>query len=223
MRTPLSFEPVSRTTATSLLYPLAVAAGLFAAAPVAAEPYSARTVGDWTLAPSEDGQGCFLTRQYDGAGDTTLLLGLDIDGANHLSVLNDNWSIKPKARLALDFRLSNGGYTDHGAVGMASNGKKGFVTSFESKFPGYFATSEALYITRETVPVARLSLAGSGAAVVELRQCVEAQRATAKAGVKATAKGQGKAGSDTKAGKTKHGEPIPKDPFAPGATRHAKR
>ncbi len=40
-----------------------------------------RKVGDWTLAISEDGDGCFLTRIYDRPGDTTLLLGLDRDGS----------------------------------------------------------------------------------------------------------------------------------------------
>ena len=217
VRTYFSFEPASLTNRASRIRALVIAVGLVVAGPVAAAPYGARTVGDWTLAPSEDGRGCFLTRQYDGAGDTTLLLGLDIDGANHLSVLNGNWSIKPKARLALDFRLSNGGYTDHDAVGMTSNGKKGFVTSFEAKFPGYFSTSEALYITRNAVPVARLSLAGSGAAVVELRRCVDAQRIEVAAGAKAATKARGKTE------KAKAGDPIPKDPFAPGATRRAKR
>ena len=124
------------------------------------------------MAPSKDGQGCFLTKVYDRPGDTTLLLGLDRDGTNHLTVLNSNWSIEPKQRLKLDFRLSKGGYAKHFAVGLASDGKRGFVTSFEPKFPAYFASSHMLAIARGDVPVERLPLDGSGAAVASLRQCV---------------------------------------------------
>ncbi|SDF81061.1 hypothetical protein [Sphingomonas carotinifaciens] len=175
--------------------------------PTHAIDYAARDVGDWTVAASKDGQGCFLTRTYDRAGDTTLLLGLDADGANHLSVLNANWSIKPKDRLKLDFRLSNGGYAKHAAIGLRSDGKQGFVTSFEAKFPAYFARSNELHIARGDVPVERLNLAGSGAAVAELRRCVAAQRLEAKA---------------AKARKPR-GDDIPEDPFAPSAPRRSKK
>ncbi len=167
--------------------------------------YAARDVGDWTVAASKDGRGCFLTRTYDRAGDTTLLLGLDVDGANHLSVLNANWSIKARDRLKLDFRLSNGGYAKHAAVGLRSDGKQGFVTSFEAKFPAYFARSNDLHIARGDVPVERLNLAGSGAAVAELRKCVAAQRVEAKV---------------TKPRKTR-ADDIPEDPFAPSASRRS--
>lgn len=177
------------------------------ASPASAIDYAARDVGDWTVAASKDGQGCFLTRTYDRAGDTTLLLGLDADGANHLSVLNANWSIKPKDRLKLDFRLSNGGYAKHAAIGLRSDGKQGFVTSFEAKFPAYFARSNELHIARGDVPVERLNLAGSGAAVAELRRCVAAQRLEAKA-VKA---------------RKPRGDDIPEDPFAPSAPRRSKK
>ena len=73
---------------------------------------------------------------------TTLLLGLDRAGRNHLSVLNRNWSIKPKDKLALTFRLSRGGYVDQAAVGMASDGKRGFVTTFEMRL-GFLTAASA--------------------------------------------------------------------------------
>ena len=160
-----------------------------------------RDVGGWTVAASKDKSGCFMTRTYEGAGETTLLLGLDIDGSNHLSVLNDNWSIKPQDRLNLNFRLSNGGYSKHPVVGMASEGKKGFVTNFETKFLSYFAVSKGLHIYRDEVPVEQLSLDGSGAAVAELRRCVDIYRAKTAAG--AREKGRS--------------DQIPEDPFAPDA------
>lgn len=176
---------------------LACAVGLLAGASASASAYTTRNVGGWIVQANKDGQGCFLTKVYEHPGDTTLLFGIDLDGTNHLSVLNANWSIKPKDQLRLDFRLSRGSYAKHFAIGMASNGKQGFVTSFEAKFPAYFAASRMLDIARGDVPVERLNLDGSGAAVAELRKCVAAQRGK-------PAAADGKIRSDD----------IPEDPFA---------
>lgn len=163
-----------RKRALPILLRVALVAGLTPTlSAAAAQDYASREVGSWRVAASKDARGCFLTKTFDGTGETTLLLGMDIDGSNHLSVLNDNWSIEPQERLKLDFRLSNGGYSKHPVVGMASAGKKGFVTNFEAKFPSYFAGSKALHIARGKVPVEQLSLQGSGAAIAELRRCVE--------------------------------------------------
>lgn len=186
---------------------VAIVVGLISSAPTSAQDYKTRDVSGWTVSPSRDGDGCFLTRQYDGMGNTTLLLGIDADGSNHLSVLNDNWSIKPRERLKLNFRLSGGAYTKHDVVGMASGGKRGFVTSFEKKFPIYFAASLALDISRGTVPVEHLDLAGSGAAVAEVRRCVDAQRAN---------------GGPRKEKGARSGD-IPRDPFASGPKPRRKR
>lgn len=190
-----------RASFCSAFFPFALFAALLASAHASAQEYPARDVDGWTVAASKDKEGCFLTRTYEGAGETTLLLGLDVDGSNHLSVLNANWSIKPKDRWKLTFRLSNGGYSNQSVVGMASQGKQGFVTNFEAKFPAYFAASKALHIYRDKVPVEQLSLDGSGAAVAELRHCVEIF--SAKTTTRAPEKGRS-------------GQ-IPKDPFAPDA------
>ena len=175
--------------------------------PAHAREPSTRDVAGWTVAVGKDGEGCFITRSYDRTGGTTLLLGLDPDGANRLSVLNAHWSIKPKAELKLDFRLSGGSYPKHFAVGIASDGKQGFVTSFEPQFPTYFATSRLLEITRGEIPVERLDLAGSGAAVAALRRCVAEQRAQAK-------------GADRPDVRV---DDIPVDPFAPSAKAKRKK
>jgi hypothetical protein len=190
-----------RATFRPIVIPFALFTGLFASAYASAQEYSMRDVGGWTVAASKDKRGCFLTKTYRGAGATILLLGLDIDGSNHLSVLNDNWSIKQNERLKLNFLLSNGGYSKHSVVGMVSEEKKGFVTNFETKFISYFAASKDLRIYRGDVPVEQLSLDGSGAAVAELRRCVGLYRA--KTAVGAREKGRS--------------DQIPKDPFAPRA------
>ena len=199
-------RPVVRATVRSTFSAFAVAIGIFASAHAAARDYASRDVGGWTVAASKDGKGCFLTKAYDRTGETTLLLGLEIDGTNHLTVLNVNWSIKPKDRLELTFRLSNSSFPRHFAVGIASGGKQGFVTSFGEKFPSHFAASKALHIFRGEVPVERLSLDGSGAAVAELRNCVDALRAT----------------PTVAAGEQEPSDSIPKDPFAPTSERKPK-
>jgi hypothetical protein len=182
---------------------LALAAFPLATAPAAAQDYAMRDVGGWTVAASKDKSGCFLTRTYSGTGGTTLFLGLDVDGSNHLSVLNDNWSIKPNERLNLTFKLSNGGYAKQPVIGMASEGKRGFVTTFEAKFLDYFSRSRALQIFRGTVPVDQLDLAGSGDAVGELRKCVAVYKGRPAAGAK----------------EERRSDRIPADPFASSSKR----
>jgi hypothetical protein len=181
--------------------------GLCAGDPAAARGYASHNVGDWTVTASKDGKGCFLTRAYARAGDTTMLLGLDIDGTNRLSVLNANWSITSRERLSLTFRLSNSSYPGHFAVGIVSDGKQGFVTSFGPKFPAYFAASKDLQIARGDVPVERLSLERVDEAVSRLRKCVAAQ----------TGEPVVAGGNDTDPNE------IPEDPFAATPKRGSKK
>lgn len=190
---------INRSMPPRAVAALACAAALVGAFPAAAQSYASREVGGWTVAVSKDGAGCFITRTFPHPGDTTLLLGLDRDGANHLSVLNANWSIEPREKLKLNFSLSRSAFPNHFAVGMASDGARGFVTSFGAGFPGAFAASAFLHISRGKVPVERLSLTGSAAAVKELRSCVSAQRS----------KPAGKAAESWR-------DQIPRDPFASG-------
>lgn len=153
-----------------------VAAGLAASAASAADDYRLREVGGWTVAASQDGKGCFLSRAYDRRGGTTLLLGLDVDRSNRLTVLNANWSIKPRDRHRLVFRLSNAAFPNHLAIGVSADGRQGFVSSFGESFPARFAASTFLHVFRGDVPVEKLDLSGSGAAVAELRRCVDVYR-----------------------------------------------
>lgn len=202
-----------RAVARASVRALACIAGLVAHAPASARDYAARDVGDWTVAASKDGKGCFLTRDYDRTGGTSLFLGLDVDGTNRLSVLNANWSIRPEDRLKLNFRLSNSSYPAHFAIGIVSEGKQGFVTSFGAKFPSYFAASKTLDISRGDVPVERLSLDGGDAALPQLLKCVDDQRAKPPMA--------GKAGAPGDAGDMP--DHIPKDPFAPSPHRKSEK
>lgn len=145
---------------------------LLGGAAMPAQGYATRTLGAWTVAASRDGDGCFATRIYDRDGATTLLLGLSADGSNRLSILNANWSVKPRDRLTLDYRLSNRRFPRQAAIGIAADRKQGFVASFDARFPAQFAAATSLAVFRGDVPVERLTLEGSGVAVAELRRCV---------------------------------------------------
>jgi len=164
---------------------------------------AAPSPGGWVISRSEGGDGCFMSKSFDHPGATTLLFGLDGDGTNHLTVLNSHWSIKPRDRLKLDFRLTGGAYPGHFAIGLAADGKRGFVTSFEPRFPAYIAASRTLEIARGKVPVEKLPLDGSGAAVASLRKCVAALGRRGK-------------GSDQDGTRRPR---IPLDPFAAPASR----
>jgi len=181
---------------------LAGGACLFGASSSHADDYPTRKFGAWTVSVSNDGKGCFVTRTYEGPGDTTLLLGLDTDASNRLTLLNANWSIKPKDQPRLTFRLSNASFPRHLAVGIAADGKQGFVTSFGETFPDTFAASKSLKIARGDIPVEDLALDGSGGAITELRKCVTALRDKPPV-------------AKPRDGKNR----IPLDPFAPDAAR----
>ncbi len=149
---------------------------LLLSTPSLARDYATRDVGPWVVSASSDRKGCFLTRTYDGPRATTVQFGLDADGTNRLTVLNANWSIQAKEQLRLTFRLSNASFPRHLSIGIATEGKRGFVTSFGVNFPTALAASNFLHIRRGDVPVEELTLDGSGAAIAELRKCVDLYR-----------------------------------------------
>jgi hypothetical protein len=151
-------------------------ASLLLALAVSAQGYATRDVGEWKVAAARDGDGCFMTRVYPRDSDTTLLFGLSAGGSNRLTLLNANWSIKPQDQLTLDYRLSNRRFPKQVAIGLASAGKQGFVSTFDAKFPAQFAAATSLAIFRGETPVERLTLEGSGAAIAELRRCVAAAK-----------------------------------------------
>jgi hypothetical protein len=133
-----------------------------------------------------------------------LLFGQDPDGRNHLTVLNANWSIAPGERLALDFAVGAARYPKQVAIGIASDGKRGFVSRFPRDFPARLAAADRIAIARDGTPVERLDLDGSARALAELRRCLAAVGA---------AGGRAAAGAD---------EDIPADPFAKAEKRRRK-
>lgn len=151
----------------------ALTAALLLGTPAVAASYATRDVGDWVVSASSDAQGCFITRTYPAPRVTTLQFGLDMDGSNRLTLLNANWSIKDREPLKMTFRLSKASFPRHAAVGIVADGKRGFVSSFGATFPRDLAGSRSLQVRRGDVIVEDLTLDGSGAAIAELRRCVD--------------------------------------------------
>ncbi|PCD03598.1 hypothetical protein COC42_04330 [Sphingomonas spermidinifaciens] len=180
-----------------------IASLLFVTLAAPAQGYATRDLGPWKVAAARDGDGCFMTRSYPRDGDTTLLFGLSADGSNRLTVLNANWSIKPRDRLTLDYRLSNRRFPRQLAIGLAAGDKQGFVSTFDAKFPAQFAAATSLAIFRGEVPVERLTLEGTGVAVAELRRCVAASKGAP-------------------AARDAGDEAIPRDPFADSQPKRRK-
>ena len=161
-----------------------------ALAGLAVTPASARDwpdAGGWSIGELDNGTSCYVTQEFEGAGETSLMLTLNVDNTVLLSALNANWTSKPGQTYQLTYVLDAGEYSDHASIGFESGGRKGFVGGFEPSFPSYFGTL-----------VDQLSLKGTGPAVALGRACV----ATLKA--KADAAGREKA-------RLEH---IPIDPFA---------
>lgn len=184
-----------------------VAAALLTATPSAAAGYATRDVGDWVVSASSDGQGCFITRTYPNPRATTVQFGLDVDGSNRLTLLNANWSIKDREPLKLTFRLSKASFPRHAAIGIVADGKRGFVSSFGASFARDLAASRTLQVRRGEVIVEDLALDGSGAAIAEMRSCVDRFRDAPKA---ARAPETGSDG-------------IPLDPFAAQPRRESRK
>lgn len=181
-----------------------LASVIFGVAASAAE-YRSREVGGWEVGETSSGDSCYIGMEYEGEGETLVLLSLDVEGTPYLLVSNYNWSIKDKDEFSLDYRLSNGTYTEHPAFGTKNGTRGGFVTTFETRFPEYFAQSTYLHITRDGNVVDNLSLTGTAVAVAELRRCV----AIAKARTDAEAREKARLSH------------IPKDPFAATEARDA--
>ena len=199
-----TIEP--RCRAAALLRCCVFAASLVASTAAMAADFPARPIGDWVVSQSSDSKGCFLSRTYPAPRRTTLQLGLDTDGGNRLTMLNTRWSIRPRDRLTLDFRLSSSAFPSHAAIGIASQGAKGFVTSFGRTFPAALASSRILLVERDGIRVEKVDLDGRRAASADLHRCVDQLRRTSGA-----------------PRPMRDGDRIPADPFAASVGRDSRR
>jgi TonB family protein len=141
-------------------------------------PASAREwpdAGGWTIAESDN--ACGLMQEFEGKGETELVLVASNDGKIGLSVRNAGWSPTEGQDYDLDFVLNGRSYGGGGAVGLADGYKKGFAAAFGDDFMRDFASGTSLLIYRGETLVDQLSLKGTAAGVAMLRRCLSAIKA----------------------------------------------
>ncbi|MGI9376954.1 MAG: energy transducer TonB [Tsuneonella suprasediminis] len=126
--------------------------------------------GGWSIAPSDD--GCAMSMDYDGDGQTTVLFGKDIDGSLFISVTNYNWSAKRGTTYDITYSLNGKLYGGGKNPGIESSGQKGFVSRVENSFERDFAAGRSLQIYLGEQLIDRLSLSGTAVGVASLNRCV---------------------------------------------------
>jgi hypothetical protein len=116
---------------------------------------------------------CGMLEEYEGSGDTRLLLFRYLSNPDMIVVVVDNynWSIKEGEEHEVEYRLG-GSYYDRKAVGTEDSIRKGLMSAFPaSEFLPLFAKSSNFKVTKGDVTVDSLSLKGSGAAVEAFDRC----------------------------------------------------
>lgn len=177
--------------------------GIFIACVAACGLVQAAPARDWPRAGGFDiGEGadyCFLSSEYQGDGDTELMVSLKTDGTAMVVVQNYNWTAKEGERYDdISVHLSTANYGGGTALGVSNDGRHGFGTKVPGKFLDGLAASTYLHVYKGDAVVDRLDLKGSGAAVAMVRRCVATVKAEA----------------DAEERKRRRFADIPKDPFA---------
>lgn len=147
-------------------------------APLSAAAQNWGEPGGWSVGQTDD--RCLATMEFEGPGSTEMSFSLELDGGSYVIVTNYNWTVTENQEYELDYRLSHTSYSGT-AVGTKSSIRSGFVTKFGAGFLDDLAKTANFHIYRGDVPVDRLSMSGSAAAISVLRRCIEAVRRTKEA------------------------------------------
>lgn len=153
--------------------------------------------GDWEV--FRDSKSCGMTRSYDGVGDTEMMVIKYAAGNIRIMITNTEWSAKQDERYDVSFVVNGATYGGARAIGTAERGRAGFVSTFVGKFAEDFAEGSLLQVLLAGKEIERLSLAGSGAALALVDQCLAPVRSELAAAERERAK------------RAK----LPRDPFAP--------
>jgi len=152
--------------------------------------------GDWEI--FRDSKSCGMTRSYEGAGATEMMLIRYAGGNIRVMITNMGWSAKQGALYDISYVVNGASYGGAKAVGTAERDRKGFVSTFVGRFADDFAQGSLLQVLLAGKEIERLPLNGSGAALSLIDQCLVRVRADL-----ATAEREQAKRAD-----------LPKDPFA---------
>jgi len=124
----------------------------------------------WTIGPSSSGKNCLAAGTFTGG--TTIWIGFGESGESLVAFTNPDWkSIDPENEYAIVIR--SGRRTWHGKFkGFERRGEKGIINvGLKSEFLIDLARAGGIAIAVEGANVARLSMAGSAAALVSAIEC----------------------------------------------------
>lgn len=131
--------------------------------------------GGWDIAETDT--GCGMGLEYEGAGETHLMVLLDSDGDTFVVLTNSGWSTKEGENYELTYILNGSSYSGGISKGTKIEYRPGFLTKMGDGFLDDFAAGSSFKIYRGEVLVDQLSLSGSAAGVAMLRRCTASVKA----------------------------------------------
>jgi len=135
--------------------------------------------GKWIVAEAPPDR-CGMVLDYDGKGETELVLSLTTGGEASMSLTNSNWTSDPDQTYNLTYYVDGVGWSGVKSSGYEDDGKKGFFAFFGPTFLKHFAASSYLRVeSKDGTVIDNLDLAGSGRALAEVRQCLAQLRTDA--------------------------------------------
>lgn len=184
---------------------LTMLVGATAMASTSSVPAHAKTwqsPGGWEIIDGDD--NCAIFREYEGKGETRLLVILFADGTSAATLSNTGWSASKNETYELAWDVNGMTYTGASVgVGDSYSTRKGFAGKFGGDFVDHIAAGTSLHVYRGDIVVDQLQLDGSGAAVAIAKRCLQTVRANI-------------AAVEREKQRFAH---IPDDPFAGGATK----
>lgn len=163
---------------------LVTAATLAAVAPAQAREWP--DAGGWSV--FEGNEFCGISSEYEGKGETQLMLLLGLNGNVVLSLKNSDWSPIQGQKYELDYYLNDKSYGGGEAVGAADGFKKGFLATFDDDFAQDFAGGRSLSVYRGKTLVDQLSLRGTAAGMAMVRKYLAAVQADREAAAREKAR-----------------------------------
>lgn len=164
-----------------------------ASQPVQAEFFG--EAGDWEIY-SSDGS-CGAVTDFEGPGETLVVLLKRTDGSVVLEVTNLAWTAREGEKYEVAYSLNGFRYSGS-AIGTKNGVRSGFASSFGPDFAEDFAKGSSLHVYLGDQRIDQLSLDGTAAAVAAIERCLTKVRATV-------------AAAEKERQRYAH---LPKDPFA---------
>jgi hypothetical protein len=150
----------------------------------------------WTIGQGDD--FCFMAMEYEGSGESELLLGFNLDRSVLLILSNYNWSAEVDKRYELKTVVNEYQYSGPAVGRRGDDGRRGFAAAYEPEFRDDLAAGQNLKFYLGDTLIDQLSLKGSSAALAVVDRCLA----------------QLKREKDAAEAERRRLEHIPKDPFA---------